>query len=350
MTTPAPENGAATLTMPQAIMLRTACEDGYIPTSYSDSQSDDKYKAILSLVELGLLKQSLDHFVVPTAKGRAVLAAAQSAGEKPETITIKQYCDDGWSLRKDCKVSLSDYAASWIERVDPSYNNVYFIDFQDHEGSHFINVEGNYKLTVTWLPAPSQTEPATVGGESAEAGWYFSSVVQWIPEYSESKINGYTGPFPTWQSALEVCFKELNDDMDRIRDQRQELRADNERLSAQLAALTDRLAGVEADSKDTLRTATENLDEIWAHVTAGKIGSWDYPAQVVRHVGHMSDDFKALEADKLAAAGLVEAAKAWAHMDADAPMDEGIMVTDHLLGAVAKYESATGQPADGENG
>lgn len=85
-----------------------------------------------------------------------------------------------------------------------------------------------------------------------------------------------------------------------------------ERQAAEITALTGRLADAEADSKDTLRTDEENLNEIWAYATGGKIGNWDYPAQVVRHVGHMADDFAALQRQQQAVGGLVEALKPFA--------------------------------------
>lgn len=72
---------------------------------------------------------------------------------------------------------------------------------------------------------------------AGETGWYYSSVVQWIPEYSTIKINGYSGPFETWQDACEACFNELDKDMDVIRDQRQSLRAENEAHQAEIARL-----------------------------------------------------------------------------------------------------------------
>lgn len=71
------------------------------------------------------------------------------------------------------------------------------------------------------------------------------------------------------------------------------------------------IADLKAQAKDDVRTQTKYFDEIWAHVTAGKIGNWDYPAQVVRHVGHMAEDFASQQArieaaGKLAAAGDTE--------------------------------------------
>lgn len=53
-----------------------------------------------------------------------------------------------------------------------------------------------------------------------DAGWYYSSVVQWMPEFSTEKINGYTGPFINQTEALEALFIELDEDMEAIKRER----------------------------------------------------------------------------------------------------------------------------------
>lgn len=74
-----------------------------------------------------------------------------------------------------------------------------------------------------WLTAKGKEvrKQALAAQTKTEAGWYYSSVAQWIPEYSTEKINGYDGPFPTWGSALEALFKELDKDTEVLRDQLQ---------------------------------------------------------------------------------------------------------------------------------
>ena len=90
-------------------------------------------------------------------------------------------------------------------------------------------------------------------GQPEAEGWYYSSVAQWMPEYSTEKINNYDGPFPTWQKALEALFNEVGNDMDSFR-------ADLKRMQAQLAASLEREAALKAALTEVYRMAEASAD------------------------------------------------------------------------------------------
>lgn len=358
MTTPppAPENGAATLTESEIAALWNsltiseqltledlgkALSNRALNNGWCSPVDADERRSMISLHEKGLvMKHSVQTEWRIAPKGERVLA--QAAGEKPETevITARQF-----TLRHMKElIAAGKVKVTWnglrgvdhwiitdiITETTYSWRVQCRSDYFKEEHDEYYWAFDSDTFTVTWFPATAQAvpsvldriadlppeqrsefvhlyndpkafadalatkhldmlknavdevmtaQPVPVGGESPETGWYYSSVAQWFPEYSIEKINGYDGPFPTQEDALQALFVEISHDEDEDRKLIATLRA-------QLAAL---------------------------------------------------------EADKLAAAGLVEAAKAWAHMDADAPMDEGIMVTDHLLEAVAAYEAAAGK-------
>lgn len=101
-----------------------------------------------------------------------------------------------------------------------------------------------------------ETIEETLARDEAEAkgdaGWYYSSVVQWMPEHSTEKINGYSGPYPTWQDALAALFEEIGSDIE-------SLEAANSHLVSDLSALQGELGkvvGVEKarQIRDRIRT------------------------------------------------------------------------------------------------
>lgn len=101
-----------------------------------------------------------------------------------------------------------------------------------HRDPHTGQLTGKFETTgvsITMTTPQPQTEAAPPG----EPGWYCSSVAQWMPEYSTEKINGYDGPFPTWQAALEALFIEVGKDTDALAKENALLRAFVEKVNTQ---------------------------------------------------------------------------------------------------------------------
>ena len=121
-----------------------------------------------------------------------------------------------------------------------AWNSIYF------EGLVYLDTNTDkVKLTDLGrrvLASAEAEKPATITAE----GWYYSCIAQWMPEYSTEKINGYDGPFSTWQTALEALFKEVSDDIDSYR--------------ADLARMQAALAKAEAENK-RLREIIAAYDE-----------------------------------------------------------------------------------------
>jgi len=75
------------LTMAQAIILRTAVEDGVVYVPYYDAQFDEKQEVTSLLIQMGLLKMNDTKDVVATDAGRALLA---QASQQPPAMTAAE--------------------------------------------------------------------------------------------------------------------------------------------------------------------------------------------------------------------------------------------------------------------
>ncbi len=118
---------------------------------------------------------------------------------------------------------------------------------------------------------------------------------------------------------------------------------------ARAIAMQKEFSDLQLEHAYELQSELETFDKIWSAVTADKIGAWDYPAQVVRHVKHMRDDLETVrsafaraeaENGRLTDRGsliawAIETAKVWVEFlnttDVDSPPTEALCDTLNVL-------------------
>ena len=113
-----------------------------------------------------------------------------------------------------------------------------------------------------------------------------------------------------------------------------------------LTALEQKFNALELEYASELQFEIDTFDKIWSVVTADKMGKWDYPAQVVRHVEHMRDNYAALEAENARLREALDAARKTFVVIQAYPDTEFMMSDGHLIaGMIQQAEFGAEQAA-----